>query len=171
MKTSLHDLLQEKKARSPGSAQAAEQQKEQWLTRLRRLYKQLETWLQPSKEQGLLSVSYPAVRLEEELLGPYQAEAMWITFYNGQVIKLIPRGLHVVGANGRVDMDLGDRQVMFLGDPDGDHWIVAETFPAISGAEWISKGQMESLRGSRPHKLPLTPEVFEELLVDFDEKF
>ena len=171
MEKPLHEILKGKRDRSGATTEELGTRRDEWLKRIRALYEQLAAWLSPSVKAELVTVSYPAVPLEEEPLGRYQAEAMWITFYNGQVIKLVPIGLNVIGANGRVDMDLGDRQVSFLGEPDGSGWIVVESFPALSGAGWISKRHLEMLRGSRPHKLPLSKEVFEDLLKDYVEKF
>ena len=64
--------------------------------------------------------------ITEELLGTYNAPAMTIVFFTGEKVHLIPKGLYVIAGKGRVDLKLGQREIMIVGQDEEPGWFFAE---------------------------------------------
>ncbi len=60
-------------------------------------------WLEPLRQQGLVTCSRVLIQLSEEKIGTYQAEEMVLEF-GPEAIVLEPIGTLIVGARGRVDV-------------------------------------------------------------------
>ncbi|MEO5731331.1 MAG: hypothetical protein ABI134_01785 [Byssovorax sp.] len=74
-----------------------------WLKALNALHQEIEAWLTPLKQKGLVAIKKTPVRLSEENIGAYAADALVLEF-GPQGIVLQPAGTLIVGARGRVDM-------------------------------------------------------------------
>lgn len=182
MSKSLRDVLAEKKnaEREPD----LEVRKQDWLERLSDLYSQIETWLQDLQRDNYLTLAYRRIEIIEELLGRYNARKMIIEFYNKRRIELIPKGLHIIGANGRVDMvfDSLDRDIKIIGRPKSNEWDLAIGFGAdLTTTEGLSPQEIHDKEYSQGWKLDASPEryritkltrpVFESLVSDFVRTF
>ncbi len=74
-----------------------------WLSALEDLYRQIEVWLAPLQQKGLVVSSRVPVQLSEEKMGTYTADELVLEF-GPQEIVLEPKGTLIVGACGRVDV-------------------------------------------------------------------
>lgn len=125
MKSTLKDLLEEKKHKIDTDAEKWIQRKGEWIERVEKLYKKIHGWLKPLEEKQFLRVVYTDIRRSEELLGDYSIRKMTMIFFNNAKIELEPVGLHIIGGNGRVDMRVGLRTIMIVGK-DEFEWMFAE---------------------------------------------
>jgi hypothetical protein len=55
-----------------------------------------------------------------------RGQACVIVGFNGDTIELVPKGLHIISGNGRVDLKLGFREIMIIGQDGEEEWIFAE---------------------------------------------
>jgi hypothetical protein len=74
---------------------------ELYLARLETLYGCVERWVR-SREPAT-RFTRTDVELSEEFTGPYKAKSLEIARAGRTAIRLIPRGIFMVGAHGRVD--------------------------------------------------------------------
>lgn len=82
-----------------------EAEKTWWLEQLEEIYRQVEQWLAPLVENGLVvKIERTKVRVTEEHLGQYLADALVLGFGSDEVILLHPKGTFIIGARGRVDV-------------------------------------------------------------------
>jgi hypothetical protein len=77
--------------------------RELWLSNLRDLHDKITAWLEPLRAQNLVTLRKTPVRISEEHLGAYAADALVLEFGDEGVV-LEPAGAVVVGAMGRVDV-------------------------------------------------------------------
>jgi len=73
----------------------------QYLSRLSDLYASVTAWVRAA-EPGA-QFTRPRVELAEELTGQYSVESLEIARPGKIAVRLIPRGIFMVGAHGRVD--------------------------------------------------------------------
>lgn len=78
-------------------------EREWWLEALRALHGQITEWLAPLQQKGLLTIKKTPVRLSEEHIGAYAADALVLEF-GPQAIVLEPKGTLIIGARGRIDI-------------------------------------------------------------------
>jgi len=103
-----------------------------WLKQLRALHEQVRQWLAPLVGQGLVEIETRPVRLNEENIGAYAAEALILNF-SGEAVVLDPQGTLIVGARGRVDVYRrgyrGAQPVMLIlgGERDAPVWTIWAT--------------------------------------------
>ena len=93
-------LAEVEKKREPVDWNAA---RDSWLAALNALYHQIETWLAPLQQKGLVASKRVPVQLSEEKIGVYEADELVLEF-GDQGIVLEPKGTLIVGACGRVDV-------------------------------------------------------------------
>lgn len=74
--------------------------RDQWIARVEALVEQLEAW---ASAQGWATARTDRI-VNERLLGQYTVPALRIRLPAGEV-HILPVGLNVVGASGRVDME------------------------------------------------------------------
>jgi hypothetical protein len=153
MPTTLERILEEKRKEASERSETTESRKADWIRRTEELFQQIEKWLSPLKGNNYLDWSFDLTRRQEEPIGVYQVRSMRIVFFNGRTLEIIPRGLIVVGANGRVDMDLGYKSVMIAGKQDGSGWEFVERIA----------GRAESYEFNQAN--------FERILSDFASRF
>jgi len=152
MLENLERVLSEKKQRIDEQSKNFSDVKRDWLQRIDSLYEIIGAWLGPIAKKKYAKVSYSTVSIFEELLGTYQARTMKVTFFSGEKVEFVPKGLHVVAGNGRVDMKVGLREVMIVGQDEEPGWFLAER---------VGRG--------KPKCFEFSQENFEQLLQDFLE--
>lgn len=157
MEKRLEQILEEKSRMSGADRERLEKSKEEWIARIESLYREIEGWLKPLVDKGQLDIQPRDYEITEEMFGTYFPRKLNIRFkLNGRLVELLPKGRHIVGANGRIDMHLGGKIVMILGKENGAGWEFVEAFGGP---------------GRGPSHLPLTRENFESLLADFAQSF
>lgn len=101
----LKELLQKRREaeRSPTSDVDWPGRRDAWLERLRGLFSDIKTWLEPLRAEGLVEFSDSEVTITEEWIGTYQAPQLEI-WSVGDKVCLAPVGTLIVGGLGRIDM-------------------------------------------------------------------
>ena len=56
------------------------------------------------RRRGYVDVSFVPTPIHEELLGDYEAQGVRLVFVDDRVLRLVPVGRHVLGADGRIDV-------------------------------------------------------------------
>ena len=153
MSKNLENLLIEKRQEFDKNSEFHIEKRDEWISRIEALINQIENWLKPLSTKGHFQISRQNLEISEETYGKYKALSLVIGFFNGQAIKIIPKGLGVIGVNGRVDVEMGGRQVMIVGMPDGNTWEFAER------------------DGRQINRFPFNRENFEDLISVFVSEF
>jgi hypothetical protein len=94
------------------------------------LYSKIKQWLMPLESEGLLRYkeeTLPISGISEES-GINDRNDLTIKFFNGATIKLESVDLEVVGAYGRIDMQLGLRRIMIILKEEKSEWIFTERY-------------------------------------------
>jgi hypothetical protein len=101
----LKELLQRRREadRSPTRDVDWPSRRDAWLERLRGLFADIKTWLEPLRKEGLVDFSDSEVVIAEEWIGTYQAPQLEIQSV-GDRVRLAPVGTLIVGGLGRIDM-------------------------------------------------------------------
>lgn len=96
----------------------------EWLRRVTELVEQVARW---SREAGW-GVELGQERIDERLLGRYEAPAARVSLPPGDLperaVLVVPVGLHIVGGDGRVDLEGYPTlsRVKLIGAPNG--WVI-----------------------------------------------
>ncbi|RDE36269.1 hypothetical protein DV713_01400 [Parageobacillus thermoglucosidasius] len=109
----LEEFLTKKKEQAEKNKIDWEQKKQQWLMEITTFYKQIQSFLTPLQEKGLLSFEWEEVKKYEEYLGEYTTRKLYVNFPDQQVV-IEPIGKNIIGAMGRIDMIGKNGNVMFL---------------------------------------------------------
>ncbi len=80
-----------------------ETQRDDFLNALNTLFAQIQEWLQPLANQGLVTFATSQVLLNEMHIGRYHAPLLIIQS-GGQAVHFEPVWTEIIGASGRVDM-------------------------------------------------------------------
>lgn len=131
-----------------------ERSADDWIERLHDLRSQMTAWLQTSELGHLSFVDQPPVRMSEELMRRFDVGAkMMPTFEiragNQRVLRFQPKGLWIIGANGRVDL------ITKAAAPI----LVDQSEPLSDSSNW----QLYDPR-NRNGSVPLTQETFRDLV-------
>lgn len=102
-----------------------------WEARVKRLYATVSEWL----PEGWTARAGTPVRMHEELMHRFDVPARQIPTLllangSGKSAMLEPRGLWIIGANGRVDMKSGPRHYLIVdtaGNFEASQWQAAST--------------------------------------------
>jgi hypothetical protein len=116
------------------------QMRDQYLSRVAMLYKQVKKWVEDFDPKA--QIAEENITIKEEPVEPYQATVLVINRPNYKIVRLIPRGRWIIGAEGRVDMksDLGTETLIY----------VLEGGPAIRIDELTENGKVLNEGKSRP---------------------
>ena len=106
-----------------------ERRLEDWLRRLDRLYADIERWL----PDGWVMVDDGTVQIYEDLMQRFDVPAQTLTVkgllrHRVPTGRVEPRGLWIIGANGRVDLILPDAHYLIIDRVDSfepSNWQVA----------------------------------------------
>ena len=88
-------------------------ERDEWVSHLKELYDQIESFLAKYIEIGEIKRSYSDITLNEENIGSYTARQM-ILKIGRQEIRLTPVGTLLIGAKGRVDVEGPAGRTRFL---------------------------------------------------------
>jgi hypothetical protein len=125
-----------------------------WLERLTSLRQTFEQWIRESGIAGLAIVDRPPVFMNEELMRRFRITPKAMPVYeilrNGKrLMRIQPKGLWVIGANGRVDLITRSASPILVDNSDS----------LSSQSDW----QLYTGRDRR-RSVPLTKEAFLDLL-------
>lgn len=126
MSSQLEEILEKKKEQLDKDAQGWRARRDEWLRQITVLLDTIRGWIKPLEDKQYLFVETKEITISEELLGTYQAPSMIITFFTGEKIHLVPKGLHVIAGKGRVDLKFGQREIMIVGQDEKPGWFFAE---------------------------------------------
>ncbi|HEX2568528.1 MAG TPA: hypothetical protein VH877_03140 [Polyangia bacterium] len=117
----LQDLIEKLKERPRAVEEQLDVQRQEWLAALRHLFAEIERWLGPATDAGVLKISRSESEIVEPDLGSYRAPILRIS--DGRLtVHLEPVGRHVVGIvggggtrftglQGRVDLICGPMKI------------------------------------------------------------
>ena len=125
-----------------------------WIERLRELRAHMEEWLQTPDLAQLNIVDKPPVKMSEEIMrrfgvGPRMMPTFEIRAGDRRVMRFQPKGLWIIGANGRVDLITNAAAPI----------LVDQSEPLSRSSNW-------QLYNSSNHgrSVPLTPDTFRDLV-------
>jgi hypothetical protein len=123
----MHDVVEELSGESGElSKERVERRVADWKQRISSLYRDLEEWL----PEGFSAESDDSVGMNEELMKKYAVESTKLPIlkiYRGEssIASLTPRGLWIIGANGRLDLFIQSNQ-----------WIVVDKAEIFESPDW-----------------------------------
>jgi len=110
---SLKDFLKQKKEREEAPGVDWEARKQERITAIGALFDDIERWLKPSIDEGIVSPSRERHPLFDSYMGAYESELL--TLQIGHVgIQFIPVGERVAGASARVDAISGPHKLTMI---------------------------------------------------------
>jgi len=154
MQNSLQKILVQKKKKLDAELPKWNKYKNEWIKKVDNLFSLIKDWIGPLENNNYLKLSYSDISISEESLGRYNLRKMEIIFFNNEKVELIPIGLHVIGASGRIDLKMGERKIMIVGSTDSSGWLFAE----------------REGRG-KPKTWTFDEDNFNEILTEFAEEF
>jgi len=129
---SLLELVEQKQQKFLQQREDSQSEEAAWQEAVKALYQQIITWLKPLANRGLVKLfikPMPTDSYYDEDTGDMELrdeDHLIIKFFNGEAIKLMPVGLNVIGAYGRVDMAFGLRKIMIIQKEKNGEWIFTE---------------------------------------------
>ena len=95
--------------------QLREEQRDEWLVYLNKLYKEIESFIGKYSSLGQIRCRYQAIGLNEEYIGSYNAKQMVLRI-GKQEVRLEPIGTLLIGSKGRVDVvgSSGKAQILLV---------------------------------------------------------
>ena len=175
-KKNLEDLLHEVSQQEKERKIDWRPKLEAWKTHVDSLYSTIEGWLKPASDKHYLNVTRQIMTLNEEYAGSYQIQKL-ILLIGTKKIDVLPIGMNVIGARGRVDV-VGPKgqnvMLLLLGENEKPQITLSVK---IAGAEEITDPKIEA-KAQEPLKLvwkigqrqpnltvfPLTEEIFTEVI-------
>jgi hypothetical protein len=163
------------KQNQPTDNTAQQQQKEQWINHINVLYAQLKDYLQPYLAEGKIHVDVEACDIEEQFLGSYTAPSLKISFAgsNAGPIHVFPKGLHVIAAKGRVDIDGPSGTAMLVRVPESSNGQQIMNGEASNAASKKSSDANDIVyvwkfvaKNPLTTYIPLTKENFQEVIMN-----
>jgi hypothetical protein len=158
--SSLAEVIKQKKQAWLNSRKVSRFEIADWNNKVRKLYEQIKEWLKPFENDGLLRFEEESVPvdylMEEKVVSDNTEvkECLTIKFFNGQTIEFEPVGFNVVGAYGKVNMQLGLREMMVVLREKEGNWEFAERYD-----------------GRKIAFYDFNKDTFEELVTEFVESF
>lgn len=98
-----------------------DQEKKNWLNQLGRFFKDVRAFVQDYVDSGKMSIAEDTIELHEKGIGIYRAPMLTMSI-GRHTVRLSPKGMNVIAAHGRVDMEgeMGSVQfVLVPKDADG----------------------------------------------------
>jgi hypothetical protein len=80
-----------------------ESKKNFWIEKVNDLYQQIEGYLSESKAEGLVSTSRSSCTINEQYIGAYKVDSLFIKIGKNE-IQLLPVGTLIIAGRGRVDI-------------------------------------------------------------------
>jgi hypothetical protein len=107
----LEDFLNKKSEKH--SSVDWEERKKQWIASVSDFYKEVQNWIRPLEEKGLLQSSFENTILREEYIGEYEVKKL-ILNVQGDKVVFAPIAALIIGARGRIDMVGPNGRVKFV---------------------------------------------------------
>ena len=126
MSTHLEEILDKKKKQMEEQGKNWDAERNQWLKKTKGLFDIIKKWISPLEVKGYISISTSDHTITEQLLGTYHAPVLTITFFSGEKVHLVPKGLNIISGKGRVDLKFGMREIMIVGQDEDPGWFFAE---------------------------------------------
>jgi len=99
--------LKEKQKQSKGLEKSIQKNVETWRRNVNVFFGNVKKWLSPLVRDKLVDISENPITIAEEL-ATYDTSELVISFSpNNRIIKLVPKGTYIIGANGRIDLEAG----------------------------------------------------------------
>jgi hypothetical protein len=127
----MRDLIEKLKAQPKTVDEHREEQKREWLGALEKLFSDIERWVEPAVQEGILRTSRSSVEVVEQELGNYRAPVLEIRGRGltiglhpiaGRIAGVVAAGDHrLVGLRGRVDLVCGPIKIPLV-RTTGDAW-------------------------------------------------
>lgn len=132
-----------------------ERRVEDWLDRLQTLRSQMAVWLETAEFASLSIVDQPPAQMFEEMMQrfgipPKDMPVFEVRDRSKRVMRFQPKGLWIIGANGRVDL------ITKAAAPI----LVDQAEPLARPSAW----QIYDPKKDRQHSVPLTEETFRDLV-------
>ncbi len=126
---SMQDLMEKLRERPKTVEEHRQEQKREWLAALNALFEEIERWIAPAAQEGLLRVSRSEVEIIEEDIGSYHAPILEIRD-DRLLVRLVPVGARVagvvvsggtrhIGLRGRIDLVCGPIQIPIVRSSSG----------------------------------------------------
>ncbi len=125
----MDDLIAKLKERPKDVAELRDEQKQEWLRALTDLFDQVDRWLAPAIDAGVLQAARSETEIEEADFGDYLVPTLAITDgrrsvrlepVGGRVVSVVPSaGKRQVGLRGRVDLIAGATRIPLVRDARG----------------------------------------------------
>jgi hypothetical protein len=117
-KESVFELLKRDQDDAQGARSSRDAKIREWRSALEDLFRSIRSWLTDAERQKLLRIQEPAYDLQEARYGEYPAPGLKIISPTGVTIDIVPVGLNIVGAQGRVDVVCNPKKrVLILKEP------------------------------------------------------
>jgi hypothetical protein len=120
---SLRQFLSRRKAGPPASGPSLGEIRTEWRGAIEALMTQLQSWLRPLEERGLVATEPRQIPRIEPQLGTYTATELTVHFVGHPSVRIHPVARVIVGASGRVDMSCGPRYLMLI-RAQGGRWTI-----------------------------------------------
>jgi hypothetical protein len=122
---SFEDFLKKKSAENEKSKINWDERKANWLNSIDELYKNINNWLTPFKNQKLITIKdEKEIELTEEYIGRYPVKRLDI-YIGNDIISLTPKGSLIIGSYGRIDMRGPKGEIMII-EPKWNEWKFAK---------------------------------------------
>jgi len=130
MSSHLAEVARDKKQQWINFRKETHFERENWKKKVHELYSKIKQWLMPLESEGLLRYKEETPPMSD--ISPkselFDRNDLTIKFFNGATIKLESVDLEVVGAYGRIDMQLGLRRIMIILKEEKSEWIFTERY-------------------------------------------
>jgi len=159
MSSYLEEILEQKKQVLLKYREESLVEEIEWQKKVKALYTQIRKWLKPLQDRGYVIFqeekrSMGTSIINEEDFKPALRDFLTIQFLNGETIEFEPVGFNVVGVYGRVNMQLGLREMMIVLRKKGVEWEFAERN-----------------EGRKLNFYQFNQDTFEQLVTEFVESF
>lgn len=125
----MRELIEKLKARPRTVDEHRDEQKREWLRALGQLYTDIEAWVRPAMDEGVLKTSRSEMEIVEQDFGEYQAPVLELRAagltvrfepVGARVVGVVASGGHrLIGLRGRVDLLCGPIQIPLVRTTDG----------------------------------------------------
>ena len=123
-----------------------EAKKKLWLTKVNKLYSQIEVWLSDWTRNKKIKISTDETRsIVEEYIGQYQTPIMKISI-GDEKIELIPIGTLIIGSQGRIDVKGRAGSIMLI-------LIKKDTYPDVNIKVFNSERKAKEDKEKKPSSI------------------
>jgi len=149
----MHDLIEKLKERpATATSEQLAVQKQEWLNAIKRLFEDIERWIEPAVSEGVLRTSRVETELIEQDLGSYMAPSLHITDgrltvriepVGAAVVSVFAGGKRHVGLRGSVNLVCGPTKIPLARTQSGT-W---KAFPMRGEARDVTEESFAEILG------------------------